>query len=332
MNFNDIRGQSLALEKIQTDIREENLSGAYLFSGPQGVGKKMAAISLAKALNCKQNSINGCERCSSCIKIEKMIHPNLRIVNPEGNYIKIEQIRRLKADSSLKIYEGRKKVWIIDEAEKLTQEAANSLLKILEEPPLHLVIILITHIPRLLPPTIISRCRIIHFSPLRDEDINEILKKQKNIKAEFIPIVSQLARGSMSEALKLIEEESILKEREKAFNLLQRGKALAKEAFTLSERWSTQKNSDIETLLNIVLFFLRDILLLKMGNDVSIINKDKEGKLLKMKEDFSLSHLCKAIETVEKSKFLLHANLSAQLILETMWMRIFYPEYNLING
>lgn len=328
MNFSDIKGQDLALEKIQADIKKERLFGAYLLTGPPGVGKKMAAIGFTKALNCKQDNLRGCEKCSSCLKMEKNNHPNLRIVTPEGESIKIRQIRSLKVESGYKIYEGRKRVWIIDEAEKLTQQAANSLLKIMEEPPQDLILILITHVPKFLPSTVLSRCRTVHFSALSCQHMSEILKKKTPLPDHVVSVISQLAQGSMSEALKLAQREDVFQERETIFKLIRRGKSLSLQVFELSERWCMKENSEIETLLNMILFFLRDILMLKMERSFSVFNQDKRGELLNLKETFSFSQLYKGIQAVEESKTFIQANVSTQLVLEGMWMRILYPEYN----
>jgi len=327
VNFKDILGQEPALNKLQKDIKEEKFPGAYLFAGPDGVGKKMAAICFAKALNCKKGKM-GCSSCSSCIKMDKMVHPNLRIVAPQKSSIKIDQIRDLKKESSTKIYEGKKKVWIIDEAEKLTQEAANSLLKILEEPPPYLIIILVTSTPRLLPSTVLSRCRILQFLPLSRENIERILKDKKITEENLIPLISCLSQGSVSKALQISQREEILREREIILNLLKERKSLSAEIFKISERWSSQKNKTIDILLNMLLLFLRDIMMLKVGeNENAIFNKDKKEEISKLKETYSILHLCRAIKEVEKSRILIQENISSQLVLEVMWIKILYPEY-----
>lgn len=327
MNLNDIKGQEFALKRIQTDVKKGRLSGAYLLTGPSGVGKKLTAISFAKVLNCKEDTLRGCNKCSSCLRMEKGNHPNLRIVTPEGESIKIEQIRSLKAEAGYKIYEGRKRVWIIDEAEKLTQEASNSLLKIMEEPPGDLILILITHVPRLLPPTVISRCKTVQFSALSRQHVSEILRGKLQVSESLIQLISQLAQGSVSEALRFIRQEEILQEREAIFRLVKERRSLPSRVFKLSERWCMKENQEIETLLNMVLFFLRDILMLKMGVSFFVINQDKLDELIRLKDTFSFSEVYTGIEAVNKSKTFIQANVSTQLVLEGMWMRILYPEY-----
>jgi len=328
VTFSEIQGQDKALRILQKDLEKGNLYGAYLFVGPAGVGKKLAAINFAKALNCKESKIDGCNRCSSCIRINKMSHPNLRILSPKEESFKIEQIRQLKSNVGYKIFEGKKKVWIMDEAEKLTPEAANSLLKILEEPPPDHIIILITHAPHLLPSTIISRCRVVNFLPLKNKDICKLLQKRGDTPPHLIPLVSQLAQGSISEALKLIKEKDIFEERERILKLIQKGKKAPQEIFELSKRWHTKQSSHLETLLNMILFFLRDLLLLKLNISFPLINQDKIDKLRKLKEDYTFSQLYRGIEAIEQAKMYLNANVSPQLVLEEVWLKIFYPEKN----
>jgi len=288
----------------------------------------MAAVSFAKALNCKEDNLKGCKSCSSCLKIEKGNHPNFRMITPDGESIKINQIRTLKIELGYKIYEGKKRVWIIDEAEKLTQQAANSLLKVMEEPPGDLVLILITHLSRFLPATVLSRCKIIQFSALSAQHISEILREKAKLQEHLIPLVSGLAQGSVGEAFRLAQNEDIFQEREKIFKLVKEGKPLSAKVFELSEKWCKRESSEIEALLNMVLFFIRDILMLKIGEMPSVFNKDKVEELSSLKDKYSFSTLYKGIEAVEESKTFIQANVSTQLAIEGMWMRILYPEYS----
>lgn len=323
MAFNDILGQERAIDILRIDLTSGNLYGGYLFTGPVGVGKKLVALNFAKAINCQREKVDCCDRCSSCLRMEKMNHPNLRLIFPERGSLRIEQIRDLKAEVGCKIYEGKKKVWILDEADKLTPEASNSLLKILEEPPQDLVIILITHLPALLPATIVSRCKVVEFSPLKKTDLHELLLKN-NTPSELIPLVSELAQGSIGEALKLVKEEEIFHEREKIFNILTGGITSLEEVFNLCENWSSKENSYLQTLLNIILFFLRDILLLKLDPAHSLINEDKRQKMQNLKDSYSFAHLCESVEVLEKVRHFLISNVSPRLTFEWMWMKILF--------
>ena len=169
MSFAQIKGQQRAVRILQKEIASLSLAGTYLFIGPAGVGKTFTALNFAKALNCKREGIDSCDKCSSCLKIDHLNHPDVQIIKPEKDSLKIEQIRNLKREAAYKLYEGKKRVWIIEEANKFTLEAANSALKIIEEPPPDTIFILISETKREILPTILSRCEIIRFSSLSSE-------------------------------------------------------------------------------------------------------------------------------------------------------------------
>jgi len=154
-------------------IKGGKLAHAYLFAGPEGAGKRSTAKELAKALNCERASFDSCGECSSCRKIDKGIHPDVNWIAPEGagKMIKIEKIRGLKSSINLTPYEGKIKVYIIDKAHKMNEEASNSLLKTLEEPPQNSILILISEKPETLLYTIKSRCQEMQFKSLQVEDI-----------------------------------------------------------------------------------------------------------------------------------------------------------------
>ena len=142
------------------------VSGGYIFSGPEGIGKKMVAKIIAQKLNCTADLNKPCGSCSSCLRIQKLQHPDVHIIENDESQIKIEDIRDIKREASFRPYEGVMKVFIIDNAHKLNSEAANALLKILEEPPKDSVIILITHKVQTIFKTVLSRCKQIRFASL----------------------------------------------------------------------------------------------------------------------------------------------------------------------
>ncbi len=323
MSFEQIKGQKQAIRIIQKDLMRKSISGAYLFAGPSGVGKKLVATNFAKAINCKEEGIDSCGQCSSCQKIDKRNHPDVQVTHAEGNSIKIEQTREIKRGMGYKVYEGKKKIWILEDAEKLTIEAANSLLKFLEEPPSNAVIILISHSPEKLPFTIVSRCKIVRFSPLSLTQIEEFLKEKTTASSESIFLVSRLAKGRIGEAIRLVNNQGILKEREEILNTLVKG-TLDAEIFETAKRWSKLEKDALNRFLDIILFWFRDILILKLGTKEFIVNEDKKEELKKTKDHYSFLQIYSCIETVEQTQRYLKANVSPLLALEGMWLKLVY--------
>ncbi|MBI5788339.1 MAG: DNA polymerase III subunit delta' [Candidatus Schekmanbacteria bacterium] len=162
MGWNQIKGQNRVVKILCRALAQKRLPHAYLFYGIEGVGKKLTALHLAKVVNCRQQTEEPCGICPACHKVDKAIHPDVILIQPEeGESIKIEQIRRLQEEIAYKPFEGYFKVWIIDQADKMTQQAANCLLKTLEEPPASSLIILLAVQEESLLPTIISRCQTL---------------------------------------------------------------------------------------------------------------------------------------------------------------------------
>ncbi|TET43211.1 DNA polymerase III subunit delta', partial [Candidatus Aerophobetes bacterium] len=314
MSFEEIRGQRRAIRILQNEVAAGSISGAYLFIGPDGVGKNLTALNFAKVLNCKEGKIDSCDRCSSCRKIDRLSHPDLRIIEPREDSIKIEQIRTLKREVAYSLYEGKKKVWIIRDADKFTQEAANSLLKILEEPPPQVVIILISQTQEKLLPTITSRCETIPFSPLSSSEIRQILKKYLPPTSPRAHLVEKLARGRVGEAILLLEDEDILNLREKVLNSLEENLNL-EQIFQLAGSWKNFPPHQLERILDMILFWFRDLLILKYGGGERIINHDRMDRLRRQGNRYSSSGLSKAIETVEATKRHLTYRVNAALAL-----------------
>ncbi|MBI3329074.1 MAG: hypothetical protein HYZ81_20510, partial [Nitrospinae bacterium] len=138
-------------------ITNHTLPNGYLFLGPAGVGKRGTAIGVAQALNCSLQEGDACNRCSTCLRIDRQLHPDVHLVEPQGQVIKIDQIRQLQGLLALQAYEGGTKIAILDDASKLTKEAANALLKSLEEPPARTLFILLCQSLGELPATVLSR-------------------------------------------------------------------------------------------------------------------------------------------------------------------------------
>lgn len=206
----EIKGQRQAVQQLLQVLQSRRLSHAYLFLGPEGVGKKTTAYAFAAALFCTGSSSPGelCGRCPSCLKMAHGSHPDLISVQPQGSSIKIEQIREIQTLSAYKQLSSQYKVIIIDEAERMTEEAANAMLKILEEPPRDTMFILVANGLAGLLATIISRCQLIRFNAISLEDLSEILQRETGLNEAEAKALSQLAGGSVSLGLKIWENWS----------------------------------------------------------------------------------------------------------------------------
>jgi DNA polymerase-3 subunit delta' len=209
MGFAEIRGQQRVVRLLRRALGRGHLPHALLFTGTDGVGKRLTAFTLAKALNCESGIGECCECCLSCRKAASGNHPDITTIECEGTVIKIEQIRALQQSLRFRPLEGRCRAVIIPDAQNLKTEAANALLKVLEEPPADNVIILTSLDTSALPSTIVSRCLHLRFQPLSAADIADYLLQTQAASPEQAGTVAALAGGSLSRALSLVDEEEL---------------------------------------------------------------------------------------------------------------------------
>lgn len=270
MSFKDIRGNDAVISFLKESSGAGRVANAYIFSGPGGIGKKLSALAFAKAVNClSPNEGLSCDKCPSCKKIDSSNHPDVFVVTPEkkGATTKIDDIRVVIKDNGLKPYEAKVKVYIIDEADSLTEEAANALLKTLEEPSAASMLILITERSSRLLPTIRSRCQIVNFFPLDTAIVEEILTASHNIDGVKARALSRISCGSPGKALEL-EDNDFFDKREKII------KALSSDTFSGLDFDKTPR-PDLRAVLDIMLTWYRDILVMKAG-DGRLVNVDKK--------------------------------------------------------
>ncbi len=209
--FFHLYGQTRAKELLGRSLTSGRIAHAYLFRGPEGVGKKLFAAAMAKALNCRVSGPgSACGECFSCKKFTSGNHPDYIVESPEKGAIKIARVREVCESLSYPPYESDTRVVVMEDVHTMRQEAANSLLKTLEEPPKDNVIILTADISRSVLTTISSRCQVIPFFPLRQSETIEILTgKDHGLMKEHAAILARLAEGSPGRALLLHETEMV---------------------------------------------------------------------------------------------------------------------------
>jgi len=312
MRFSDILGHEKPLNTINAYIEGSCFSGGYIFSGPEGIGKKTVAKIIAQKLNCTAESEKPCGSCSSCLRIEKLQHPDLHIIESDASQIKIEDIRNLQREASFRPYEGLMKVFIIDDAHRLNPESANSLLKILEEPPRKSLIILITHKPQNIFKTILSRCKVIRFSPLAITRLEDVLIKDYLIERAAAHFLSFYAEGRLGLALRL-KDTKIFEEKNKIFD------SFMHSAKPLDRNLATQNKEQLRSYLNILASCFRDIYLLKAGiSDKELIHLDRRNDLLKLVHEFSFRQLDSILTVISESVLYLENNINSKLLLHNL--------------
>lgn len=329
MAFKDILGNSLAKNILKKALQKDKVPNSLLFCGPEGVGKKDMALELAKALNCEKKRVDACEECEPCRAINKGNFPDVMVISPEGNVIKIDQMRLVKQLSYLKPMRGKRRVFIVFEAEKMNEEAANSLLKILEEPPFFSHIILVTHNPYVILLTIKSRCQILNFLPISKEDIEKILV-EKGYEEEKAKIISLLVRGNLKQALSM-EWNEVQMKRTQAWHLflslLKREKAaLFLRNYTSLAR--TLAKEELGQILEILSSFLRDFILLKGDGDLRyLMNPDYKEEIEKAAKLLSLEESMDYLAKVDYAIYGLNNNLNVNLLISSFFSNFMGREY-----
>lgn len=317
--FDNVIGQEQAKVLFQRSIKDEKLAHAYVFAGPNGVGKFLFARELASALLCEKGT--GCGKCRGCHRVAHSTHPSLQIIqSPSGKKnIPIDTVRELEREIMLKPFEGKYKLFIINDADLLSEEAANALLKTLEEPPKYSLIMLVTAQTSALLSTVLSRCQLIRFFPLPDNAVSEFLAKQMKLPKAEIKILVTLAGGSPGEAIRLFENGFAGQRHHLIDSLLQSKSDLIDNIINFGKR--SKDNEEIRVgvvqQFKIISLFLRDILLLKDGIDQSnrLFNQDKMELLNKGKSLFTIERIQKALEQLIQAEQYVKMNLNIKLVV-----------------
>ncbi len=319
-------GQPEAVSLLKHSIGTGNLAHAYLFVGAPNIGKMTLALDLAKAVNCQGNELP-CGECQSCHRIADGKHADIKIVsiNVPGEAkprteISIDDIRELQRSASLPPYEGKCKVFIIDGAEYLSSEAANCLLKIIEEPPPQVLILLLTaEEPRLLP-TVISRCQRIELKPLSDEETEKILVDMHGVDNDKARLLARLSNGCLGWAIKVAVDEDYLAQRNRRltemFSLLTVG---LDERLSYAAKTATDRRAAEETI-RLWLVGWRDIMLTKCDCKHAATNVDYVSVFEKCAQVLSLSEIRNFIDALHESLQQIAANANLRLVLDILML------------
>lgn len=311
--------------KILTNsIKKNRLAHAYLFEGPRGSGKMETALVLAKTFFCENiREVDPCNECVDCIRIDSGNHPDVHVIQAEGNSIKKEQVNYLRKEFSFRGMESRKKVYIVEESEKMTASAANSLLKFLEEPEGDTLAILITTNYFRMIETIVSRTQVLSFVPLAPEKLVEKLVEEGMTKKEAL-IVSQITTD-MDEAIRLCEDNWLVHASDKVIQLVIETFHRPKYAFiTLQEGWLDffKEKDEMKLGLDLLAIWYRDILRFKINQHENIVYVDQKQQLQEQALRLSERKLGRNLQAVMDAKRKLDANTAPQLLMEQLLLRL----------
>lgn len=323
MSWTTLIGNDRVKATLKTALAEDRLAHALIFSGPGGVGKRQFALTLAKAVNCETGEADSCDQCAVCRKIEAGDHIDVRVIQPEGTFTKVGQVRQLVEEANYRPFESRKRVFILEPADTMNEQAANALLKTLEEPPATSLLILITDKLHALLPTIRSRCQIHTFTPLKLEEVEAFLRANYRRPEAETKLIARLSEGRIGRALEI--DLSVYREqRKETLELLKLLVAannrarLIKAAEYLGRKLSREEFEKRLDVLNVV---LRDIFcLITQGEATDVLNSDIAPTLRQLAKDWSLArteHLNAQLETLRRN---LQQNVHRQIALEEIFL------------
>jgi len=326
MAFKDILGHEKPIRLLQQAIKTDKVVHSYLFLGNEGIGKKQVALQFSKALNCLgggNETGEACDHCISCKKVDGGQHPDVLLLEPENHTLKVEQVRQMQRDLAYRPYEGRRRVCIIAAADRMAPNMSNTLLKTLEEPPLHTVIILLANNSRLLLPTILSRCQAVRFNPLPVSLVAQWLVKEKGVNTDEAHLLASLSEGSPGRALALQEEMGEIPR----VDLLKGWLGARSLSLEAMEQWAESLPSERERLVSVLEVgktLLRDLIMVKAVQDPSkLIHVDLREKMESIAAQWDLPALLNRIDVLHQTLLAVspgRGNANTKLALEAMML------------
>lgn len=321
-NFKDIIGQESIKKHLQTAIKTGNLSHAYIINGEYGSGRQTIASALAKTIQCqsKTDDTDACGVCTSCKQAESHNHPDIKYITHDKTSISVNDIReQLNNDISIKPYSSEYKIYIIPDANKMTEQAQNALLKTIEEPPVYAIIILLTENCDSLLPTIRSRCVTLTMNPVEKDKICTYLENKFQLEPEQAQISANYCQGNIGKAIRFASSSDFIEMKNQVLKLLKNldSMDIASIIDTIKE-FSTHKN-DINDYLDLMLLWYRDVLMFKVTKDANLLlYSDEYSAISEQATKRDYENIENIIAAIDKAKVRLKANVNFDVTIELM--------------
>ena len=336
----DIIGHEWAVDFLRQSIAGGRAAHAYLISGPAGVGKGLLALRLAQALNCEAGGPDPCLACRACRRIERGNHPDVRGagmatqaagLKPDEaarqKELKIDTVRDWLADINLKPYEGRRRVFILHDAEKLTEAASNAMLKTLEEPPPYATLILVAHTAGELMPTIVSRCQPIKLRPIPRAQVVAALRERYNLAADDAELLAAWSAGRLGWALRMVAAPEELEARQAQLDRLLAAQAAPRGA---GFRWAEERAKEYRGGEQAAVFaaielwqsWWRDVLVTAAGCPEQIVHVDRREEIAQAAQRYRLADVHAFVARLDATARQLRENVNPQLALENALLHL----------
>ena len=323
--FGDIVGQQQIKGHLQNALSTGKISHAYIINGEKSSGKEFIAKVFAMALQCEEGSMEPCQECRSCKQALSGNHPDIiRVVHEKPNSVSVDDIRtQVNNDVAVKPYSSPYKVYIISEAEKMTVQAQNAILKTLEEPPAYAVILLLTDNVNSLLPTILSRCVVLNMKPVPDALVKEYLCSQLQVPDYKAEVCAAFARGNVGKAKMLATSEDFENIKAEALALLKYIQDMDLNEIVAAVKKITEYKLEIQDYLDICAIWYRDALLFKATRDMNhLIFREEIQALRRTAQRSSYEGIENIIKALDTAKRRLDANVNFELVMELLMLTI----------
>jgi DNA polymerase-3 subunit delta' len=314
-------GHVWAVDMLKKHVVNGTTRHAYLFAGPPGLGRRTLALRFAQALNCQTPVEAGvpCGQCRDCKQIESMHYADLMVVqaDSEGGTLKVDQIREARRMLMLKPYQADYRVALFLRFQEANDNAANALLKTLEEAPAYAVLILTADNPEQLLPTIVSRCEVLRLRPLKIEEIQEALET-RGLETGKAKLIAHISGGRFGYALRLIQNEALLEKREERLNDLQSLISASRvEKFAYADKLSRDRESMRQAVL-IWLSYWRDVMLRSAQANMPLVNVDRNVEIEDLSRRLDLTAARRTVSALEDVLEKMERNVNSRLLAEVL--------------
>ncbi|MDE6902682.1 MAG: DNA polymerase III subunit delta [Lachnospiraceae bacterium] len=323
--FTDIVGQEQLKEHLQNAIAMNKVSHAYIINGERNAGKEFIAKVFAMALQCEQKEAEPCGECHSCKQALSNNQPDIIYISHEKpNTIGVEDIRaQINNDIVIKPYSSPRKIYIVNEGEKMTPQAQNALLKTLEEPPEYAVILILTTNVEALLPTVLSRCVVLNMKPVSDALVKKYLMEQLGVPDYKANICVAFARGNIGKAKLLASSEEFEKVKDEAISLVKNINDMEIHEIVKAIKKISEYKFDVNDYLDILMAWYRDVLFFKATKDVnSLVFKEEIQQIMRVSDRSTYEGIETIVNALQSAKKRLEANVNFDLTMELLLLAI----------